>query len=96
MSIQEQIQGIQSLLQTAASGLVNLQAAVDQVHTDPSSGIGLPVMTTIQNAANKTGLSMDSIRKGCKTGKIVHIKCGSKILVNMDRLNDLLQKGGEL
>lgn len=50
----------------------------------------VPEMVTLREASKRTGLSYDSLRKGCLSGKFVHIRVGSKILINLDRLVDKL------
>lgn len=50
----------------------------------------LPKMATIAQCAAETGLSYDCIRKLCLQKKIVHIRSGTKYLINVDRLNDYL------
>ncbi len=50
----------------------------------------IPEMLTIREAAGRTGLSYDFIRKLCLQGKIVFVRVGSKYLVNMGKLVDFL------
>ena len=53
----------------------------------------VPTMLTLQEAVKRTGLSYNYIRQGCMNGTIVHIKCGRKYLVNLDKL--ILMLNGE-
>lgn len=53
----------------------------------------IPTMLTIQETSNATGISYDRIRKMCLQGKIVHIRMGTKILVNMEKFVEYLNKG---
>ena len=53
----------------------------------------LPTMLPIKEVAQLTGLSYDHIRKLCLAGKVVHIKAGSKYLINIDRFIDYLNEG---
>lgn len=53
----------------------------------------IPTMLTIQETSNATGISYDCIRKLCLQGKIVHIRAGTKFLINMEKLVDYLNKG---
>ncbi len=55
----------------------------------------VPEMVTIREASRRTGLSYDFLRKACLNGKIVHIKAGSKYLINFGRLVDWLETAGE-
>ena len=50
----------------------------------------IPEMVTLKVAAARTGLSYDFLRKCCLTGKIVHIRAGSKFLINFGRLLEWL------
>ena len=51
----------------------------------------IPEMLTIeQTRARIPGLSYDFIRKGCLSGKIVHVRAGSKYLINFGRLVEYL------
>ena len=47
-------------------------------------------MITIKEAAARTGLSYDYIRKLCLQGKIVFRKVGNKRLINMGKLAEYL------
>ena len=53
----------------------------------------VPKMRTVTNAAKETGLSEYTIRRLAKEGKIVHIKSGKKLLINLDKLIDFLEEG---
>lgn len=53
----------------------------------------IPEMLTIKEAAGRTGLSYDFIRKLCLQGKIVFVRTGSKYLINMGKLVDFLNSG---
>ena len=59
----------------------------------PRNSDAIPVMLTIDQAKEKTGLSYDFIRKLCLQGKIVYIKVGSKYLINQDALVRFLNDG---
>jgi len=50
----------------------------------------VPEMITLREASRRTGLSYDSLRKGCLSGKFVHIRVGAKILINFNKLIDRL------
>ena len=80
-------------LQAVDREIMQLQAIEPEQYTE--DGDRIPIMATIQEAANRTGLSYDYIRKLCIQGKIVYIRTGSKRLVNMDKLRagDLWQCG---
>ena len=57
-------------------------------------GVFVPAMWTLREAAQRTGLSYDWLRKACLRGELVHIKCGTKFLLNAERLADYLNAGG--
>lgn len=50
----------------------------------------IPRMATIQEVAEKTGVSKYAIRKLIKRNEIIYIKSGTKYLVNFDRFLDYL------
>lgn len=50
----------------------------------------MPRMCTLKECAEETGLNYEFLRKLCLQKKIVHIKSGSKYLVNMNKLIDYL------
>ena len=49
-----------------------------------------PTMVTIKEASARTGMSYDSIRKLCLRGEIVHVKCGTKYMVNYEKFVSFL------
>lgn len=53
----------------------------------------IPTMVTIKEAAGQTGLSYDYLRKLCLQKKIVHVRAGCKILINLDKLVEYLNTG---
>lgn len=55
----------------------------------------IPVMWTIKEASQNTGLSYDFIRKLCLQNKIVFVKAGCKYLVNSEKLVEYLNRGQE-
>ena len=53
----------------------------------------IPEMISIRQAAARTGLSYDYIRKLCLQQKIVYVKAGTKYLVNFGKLIAFLNDG---
>ena len=53
----------------------------------------IPEMITLREAASRTGLPYSRLRKLCLQGKIVHIRAGSKFLINFGKLIDYLNTG---
>ena len=53
----------------------------------------VPRMLTIRKASEEVGVSYDHIRQLCLQGKLVHIRVGSKYLVNMGALYRYLNQG---
>lgn len=51
-----------------------------------------PIFLPIKEAVKVTGLSEYYFRQNLKSGKIPHIRCGSKILINMPLLEAELDK----
>lgn len=52
-----------------------------------------PTMGTIRQAAEQSGLATYRVRQLCKTGQVVSVRCGKKILVNLDALAAYLRTG---
>jgi|GluameStandDraft_1065615.scaffolds.fasta_scaffold140611_1 hypothetical protein len=50
-------------------------------------------MITLREAADRTGISYNRLRKMCINRQIVHIKAGCKFLINWDKLVDYLNTG---
>lgn len=55
----------------------------------------LPVMKTIKEMVDLTGLSYMHLRNLCLENKIVHIRAGKKYLINYDRFCDYLNGIGQ-
>lgn len=53
----------------------------------------IPWMCGISEAAKRTGLSYDFIRRACMRGDVVHVKAGSRYFVNMEKLAEYLNGG---
>ena len=78
--------------------LAELRQTVKEEQTKPAAQPAkdpdmVPVMLTLDQAREKTGLSYDFLRKLCLQGKIVFIKAGSKYLINQDALITYLNTG---
>lgn len=50
----------------------------------------IPHMAGLREAAAESGLTYYFLRKLCLENKIVHVRCGGPILINMDKLADYL------
>lgn len=57
------------------------------------SVLSIPIMLTIPEAAERTGLSKHYLRQLVLQGKIVYISAGRKYLINMNSLAAFLNKG---
>ena len=60
----------------------------------------VPTMIGIKEASERTGLSYDFLRKLCLQGKIVHVRAGSRFLINLEKLvlylnGEEVQRGAE-
>lgn len=55
----------------------------------------IPEMITLRDASGRTGISYDWLRKLCLQGKLVHIRAGSKYLVNFGKLIEYLNTGDQ-
>ena len=62
----------------------------DPVQRLPETVDLIPEMITLKEAAARTGLSYHFLRTACLRGSIVHIRCGSKFLINFGRLVEFL------
>lgn len=61
--------------------------------TSTNEQIALPKMRTINQACSDVGLSYRCLMTLCKQNKIVHIKVGSKYMINLDKLIEFLNQG---
>lgn len=50
----------------------------------------IPEMIGLKEAARRTGLSYGFLRRLCLSGQIVHVRAGSKFLINWQKLCDFL------
>lgn len=55
----------------------------------------IPTMLTIKETAQKLGLSDYYLRGLVRSNKIVYVKVGAKYLINLEKLVDFLNNGGE-
>ena len=55
----------------------------------------IPEMITLRDASGRIGISYDWLRKLCLQGKLVHIRAGSKYLVNFGKLIEYLNTGDQ-
>lgn len=55
----------------------------------------IPEMLTIKECSARTGVSYDWIRKLCLQGRIVHIRAGSKYLINFGKFIEYLNTGDQ-
>ena len=53
----------------------------------------IPTMLTINETAEKTGLAKHYIRQCCLNNKIVHVRCGKRILINFNKFIEFLNMG---
>lgn len=56
----------------------------------------IPTMIGIKETAKRTGLAQHYIRQLCIEGKIIHVNCGKKYLINLEKFIEYLnqeQKG---
>lgn len=55
--------------------------------------MSIPKMKTIAQLMEETGMSYNAIRKLCLDNKIVHIRAGTKYLINEQKFIDYLNAG---
>lgn len=53
----------------------------------------IPTMLTINETAERTGLAKHYIRQCCINNKIVHVRCGKRILINFNKFIEFLNMG---
>ena len=53
----------------------------------------MPRMITLKQAAAETGVSYCELRKLCLAGVLVHIRAGTKYLLNAEKLAEYLDGG---
>lgn len=53
----------------------------------------IPTMMTIREAARELSFPEHALRVLVREGKVVHIKTGTKVLVNLDKLIEYLSTG---
>ena len=66
----------------------HVRAETDDLSRDDTREV--PEMIIIREAARRTGLSYDFLRKACLRGEIVHIRAGTKFLINFGKLTEWL------
>ncbi len=55
--------------------------------------MSLPIMLSVTDAASRSGLAVYRVRVLCAEGAVQSIRCGRRILVNMDSLAAYLNGG---
>lgn len=50
----------------------------------------MPKMITLKQAAMETGMSYNWLRQMCLQGKLVHVRSGTKFLLNAEKLAEYL------
>lgn len=54
----------------------------------------LPEMLSISEASARTNLSYEYLRHLCYSGKVNHIRCGRKYMIDSDSLAEFIRNGG--
>lgn len=65
----------------------NMRVATKNVHF-------LPEMLSISQAVERTNLSYEYLRYLCYSGKVNHIKCGRKYMIDSGSLAEYIKRGG--
>ncbi len=55
----------------------------------------VPEMLTLREASQRSGLAYEHLRKLCIRNEIVHIRTGTRYLVNLPKLIDYLNGGDQ-
>lgn len=53
----------------------------------------MPRMITLKQASAETGIAYSRLRKMCVDGQLVHIRAGTKYLLNAEKLAEYLDGG---
>lgn len=67
-----------------------MQTPTEEKPAPEPKPITYPIMVGIPEAAARTGLSYNAIRKMCINNQIVHVRAGSRWLVNWEKLVEYL------
>lgn len=59
----------------------------------PVGDIVLPRMLTVKDAAAASGLSVNFIRQLALSGRVVSVRAGNRVIINMESLRDFLERG---
>ena len=54
----------------------------------------MPKMITLKQAATETGMSYNWLRQMCLQGNLVHVRSGTKFLLNAEKLTEYLNTSG--
>ncbi len=72
----------------------SFEVVIQELHNKHSEARSMmqktPIMLTLNEAAQETGLSYDYLRKMCMNDELVHIRSGRKYLVNRLKLIEYL------
>lgn len=86
-------------MKNANTAVKNNFRVIEGDHNKQSADNGelqkLPVMKSIKEMVELTGLSYMHLRNLCLENKIVHIRAGKKYLINYDRFCDYLNGIGQ-
>lgn len=86
-------------MKNANTAVKNNFRVIEGDHNKQSADNGelqkLPVMKSIKEMVELTGLSYMHLRNLCLENKIVHIRTGKKYLINYDRFCDYLNGIGQ-
>lgn len=86
-------------MKNANTAVKNNFIVIEGDHNKQSADSGelqkLPVMKSIKEMVELTGLSYMHLRNLCLENKIVHIRAGKKYLINYDRFCDYLNGIGQ-
>lgn len=58
-----------------------------------NESIHMPKMAGIREAAEITGLTEFALRRLVKEGKLVHVKSGNRVFINLEKLAEYLSNG---
>lgn len=57
------------------------------------NSVFFPQMAPVKEAAQRSGLAVYRVRQLCSSGRVVSVRCGKKVLVNLTSLAAYLNEG---
>lgn len=82
-----------SELRTCPEELINAETP-EMIKASTRTANYLPEMLSISEAVEKTNLSYEYLRYLCYSGRVNHIRCGRKYMIDSGALAEFIKRGG--